>query len=106
MKMLIVSEAVPERENLKREGVKFKTSSDTEVLLHYYLKYGEDCVNYFEGMWSFAIYDLKHQKLFLSRDRFAEKPLYYYQDSDGFYFASETNSLRKLAQTNFEINYF
>ena len=86
-------------------GVEFKTSSDTEVLLHYYLKYGEACVNYFEGMWSFAIYDLKEQKLFLSRDRFAEKPLYYYQDAEGFYFASETNTLRKLAQTNFEVNY-
>ena len=93
------------KEKLITEGLKFSTGSDTEVLLHYYLKYGESCVNHFEGMWSFAIYDLKEQKLFLSRDRFAEKPLYYYQDAEGFYFASETNTLRRLVQKDFEVNY-
>lgn len=90
---------------LEENGIKFRTTSDTEVLLHYYLKYGEKCVDYFEGMWSFAIYDERHHKIFLSRDRFAEKPLYFYQMESGFYFASETNTLRALSGINFEINY-
>lgn len=90
---------------LEDSGVKFRTSSDTEVLLHYYLKYGEQCVNYFEGMWSFAIYDERKKTVFMSRDRFAEKPLYYYRTDKGFYFASETNTLRALSGVNFEVNY-
>jgi asparagine synthase (glutamine-hydrolysing) len=92
------------REKLAKEGIKFTTSSDTEVLMHYYLKYGEACVEHFEGMWSFAIYDIKKGSLFLSRDRFAEKPLYYYTDASGFYFASETNTLRTLVGGEFEVN--
>ena len=47
------------REKLIAKGYKFETSSDTEVLLQYYILYGEDCVNYFEGMWSFAIFNLE-----------------------------------------------
>ena len=59
--------------DLRQRGIELRTQSDTEVLLHYYRLYGEDCVRHFEGMWSFAIYNAADGTLFLSRDRFAEK---------------------------------
>lgn len=92
------------RDYLKKEGVKFRTESDTEVLLQSYISHGEKCVNDFEGMWSFAIYDRKEKKLFLSRDRFREKPLYLYETSEGIFFASEVKFLRSLAGVNFSVN--
>ena len=92
------------RGDLKKQGVECVTTSDTEVLLRYYLLYGEDCVKYFEGMWAFAIYDTQNNKLFLSRDRFAEKPLYYYQTNDGFYYGSEIKFIRSLSGQPFTIN--
>ena len=55
-------------------------------------------------MWAFAIYDKRKQKLFLSRDRFAEKPLYYMTNDDGFYFASEVNFLKELINDKIKIN--
>ena len=66
--------------------MKFRTNSDTEVLLQSYILFGEKCLDYLDGMWSFAIYDRKKQVLFLSRDRFAEKPLYYSVQPEGIYF--------------------
>ncbi len=92
------------REELKKEGIVFKTDSDTEVLIEYYLKYGERCVDYFEGMWSFALYDKRKQTLMLSRDRFGEKPLYYLKNSKGFYFASEVKAIQKLFGKKLTIN--
>ena len=89
---------------LIKKGEKFKSKSDTEVLLKYYKIYGEKCVDYFEGMWAFAIYDKRNKKIFLSRDRFSEKPLYYYTDKYGIYFASEIKFLKSLSNNNFEIN--
>ena len=77
--------------------MEFLTESDTEVLLCAYLKYGEDCLRHFEGMWAFALYDARLGKLFLSRDRFGEKPLLYWETSHGIYFASEINIIRSLA---------
>ena len=91
-------------QNLKQKNIELKTQSDTEILLKYYQLYGENCVNYFEGMWSFAIFNIKTKKLFLSRDRFGEKPLYYYKNKDGFFFGSETKFIRCLSGENFEIN--
>ena len=70
------------RKALIDRGIALKTQSDTEVLLHYYSLYGEKCVQHFEGMWAFAIFDLDLELLFLSRDRFAEKPLYYIDFAD------------------------
>ncbi len=92
------------RQNLESRGIVFQTSSDTEVLLQYYIHYGESCVDQFEGMWSFAIFDRNRAQLFLSRDRFAEKPLYYFQDEDSFFFASEVKSLAALSGKRFEVN--
>lgn len=92
------------RKELEKQGVVFHTTSDTEVLLQYYLQYEERCVEYLEGMWSFAIYDRKKGRLLLSRDRFAEKPLYFYRAYDGIYFASEIKFLKSLTGKSFTVN--
>ena len=92
------------KENLISNKVNLTTNSDTEILLQYYKIYKEKCVDYFEGMWSFAIYNIAKQKLFLSRDRFAEKPLYFFQNANGIFFASEIKYLGSLTNKNFSPN--
>ena len=77
----------------KNLDYKFKTSSDTEVLLASYLKYGEKCIEKFNGMFSFAIYDKDEKTLFCARDRIGKKPFIYSEHSSGFYFASELSAL-------------
>ncbi len=83
--------------DLKRDllscGHRFKSFTDTEVILHAYEEWGEDCVNRFNGMWAFAIWDENRETLFLSRDRFGIKPLYYLIDKDEFLFASEIKAI-------------
>ena len=93
------------RNNLIKKGYKFKTNSDTEVLLKAYIEYGEDCVHHLNGMWSFAIWNNKTKKLFFSRDRFGEKPFYFFQNDDGFYFASEVKAIQSLLNKKLLINY-
>lgn len=93
------------RRKLSQRGVSFQTSSDTEVLIHMYANYGAECVQHLEGMWAFAIYDSRDNTVFLSRDRFGEKPLYYHQDSTGIYWGSEIKFLSKLSGKKFSINY-
>lgn len=92
-----------------RERIKHKisssTSSDTEIILDYYKLYGVNCLKYFEGMWSFAIYDKTENSLFISRDRFGEKPLYISHDGLNFYFGSEIKFIKSLKDKNFQINY-
>ena len=90
---------------LNKRGIVLNTSSDTEVLLHYFRIYGEKCVDFLEGMWAFAVYDSENETLFLSRDRFAEKPLYYYENESGFYFGSEIKFLKCLSGKSFSVNY-
>jgi len=92
------------KKDLEELGYKFYTESDTEVLANAYLQYGESCVDYFEGMWAFAIWDDKIKKLFLSRDRFGEKPLFYYKSQKGIYFGSEIKFIKSLSSDNFRIN--
>ena len=82
------------RKTLLDQNIELITSSDTEVLLQYYRLYGKDCVNHFEGMWAFAIYDQSTEELFLSKDRFAEKPLYFHKNSEGFFFDLKSNSCK------------
>ena len=89
---------------LKKRGIICHTNSDTEVLLRYYILHGQKCVEFFEGMWSFAIYDNCNKSLFLSRDRFAEKPLYYLKMDTDFYFGSEVKFVRSLYNKNLTIN--
>ncbi|HEX4947397.1 MAG TPA: asparagine synthase (glutamine-hydrolyzing) [Blastocatellia bacterium] len=77
----------------------FKTSSDTEVILHLYEEYGEDTPKYLQGMFAFCIYDTKKDTLYLARDRFGEKPLFYsITGENSFAFSSEVTSLLEFAQ--------
>lgn len=75
--------------------VKLYTNSDTEVLLYAYIKWDESCLGRLNGMFSFAIWDRKKQKLFAARDRFGIKPFYYYHDLERFIFASEIKAILK-----------
>jgi len=81
------------REELEKEGLKFATHSDTEVILKSYVKWGPKCVEKFNGMWAFALWDERRKILFLSRDRLGEKPLYYSVVKNTLLFASEIKSL-------------
>ncbi|MFT3979099.1 MAG: asparagine synthase (glutamine-hydrolyzing) [Ferruginibacter sp.] len=81
------------KDDLKKAGYRFKNNSDTEVILAAYDFYGEKCVQYFDGMFAFAIWDEKEKKLFAARDRFGEKPFYYYNEKEIFVFGSEMKAL-------------
>ncbi|HVD99654.1 MAG TPA: asparagine synthase (glutamine-hydrolyzing) [Cytophagaceae bacterium] len=81
------------KEELKQQGINFRTESDTEVLLQYYILEKEKCLNRFVGFFAFAIYDKQARSLFVARDRMGVKPLLYYRDEDKFVFASEMKSL-------------
>ena len=81
------------KEELIKLGYSFSTLSDTEVLLKSYQEWGADCVRKFNGMWAFAIFDKNKNKLFLSRDRFGVKPLYYIYNDKQFIFSSEIKAL-------------
>lgn len=81
------------KKDLVSKGHTFKSTSDTEVLLKAYIEWGESCVQKFNGMWAFAIWDQQEQKLFLSRDRYGQKPLFYAQIRGKFVFASEMKAI-------------
>jgi asparagine synthase (glutamine-hydrolysing) len=78
---------------LRQHGSVFRTTSDTEVLLHAYRTWGDGCFARLNGMWALAIYDQADHRLVLSRDRFGKKPLYYAQDGERVVFASEPKAL-------------
>lgn len=82
------------RKVLKARGHHFRTKSDTEVLVHLYEDYAFSMVDHLQGMFAFALYDLKTGKLLIARDRLGIKPLYYMQNSGSFYFSSEIKALR------------
>jgi asparagine synthase (glutamine-hydrolysing) len=81
------------RDGLEKKGFIFKTQTDTEVVLNTYIKYGIDCLNIFNGMYSFAIWDSQKKSLFCGRDRLGIKPFYYKWQDRKFYFASEMKAL-------------
>ena len=81
------------RKALGQKGHRFRTQSDTEVILQAYRAYGQDCVEHFNGMFAFAIWDAHKRELFLARDRIGIKPLYYWLDHEKLLFASEIKSL-------------
>jgi asparagine synthase (glutamine-hydrolysing) len=83
------------KKELEEKGYKFKSKTDTEVILASYFEWGFDCVNKFNGMWAFCIFDLRKNILFLSRDRFGKKPLYYFYDKKKFIFSSELKGILK-----------
>ena len=90
------------RSSLEKLGYKFKSSSDTEVILKSYEEWGEECLHKFNGMFAFAIYNSDTNSLFAARDRIGIKPFYYYHKNDAFIFSSEIKSILKsgLAETN------
>lgn len=85
------------REELKSKGYIFMSGSDTEVLLNSYIEWGEPCLHRLNGMFAFAILDTITNDLFIARDRFGIKPLYYYFDQDRFKFASDIPPLLNIA---------
>jgi asparagine synthase (glutamine-hydrolysing) len=93
------------RENLKRKGHKFKSHSDTEVVLHSYEDHGLQSIDQFNGMFTFAVWDNRQKRLWVGRDRIGIKPLVYFWNGDHFVFASELKAL--LADPNIpkEIDY-
>ena len=93
------------REELIKKKHRFISSSDTEVILHAYEEYGENCLHKFNGMFAFCIYDSKKNLLFLARDRLGIKPLYYYFKDGKFIFASEIKAILEDKSVKREINY-
>lgn len=93
------------KEELTGLGQTFRTTGDTEVIIAAYRQWGRDCVKRFEGMWAFALFDQREQTLFLSRDRFGEKPLYLWQKNGALYFGSEVRFLAGLAGEKPAVNY-
>jgi asparagine synthase (glutamine-hydrolysing) len=77
------------KKELASKGHSFRSTSDTEVLLKAYMEWGEACVLRFNGMWAFAIWDKETKQLFISRDRYGKKPLFYAHIEGKFVFASE-----------------
>jgi asparagine synthase (glutamine-hydrolysing) len=86
-----------ERRKLEKSGYKFKSKSDTEVILALYDKFGSGCLSHLRGMFAFAIYDTYKKTLFCARDRVGKKPFKYYFDGNTFIFASELKAI--LTQT-------
>lgn len=81
------------RADLQARGHEYRGRSDSETIIHLYEEYGEDCVHYLRGMFSFAIWDERRQRLFIARDRIGIKPLYYTRQNGAFVFASEIKAI-------------
>ena len=93
------------KKKLEKIGVRFKTNSDTEIILESISKYGiEKSLYLFNGMFSFAVWDRYKKKAYLARDRLGIKPLYWYFQNKSFGFASELKALKALPWINFEID--
>jgi asparagine synthase (glutamine-hydrolysing) len=88
------------RDRLQSRGHRFRTESDTEVILAAYREYGADCAGHLSGMFAFAIWDEDQRRLFAARDRAGKKPFYYREDAEGLAFASEPKAF--LAEPSFE----
>ena len=88
------------REQFEKDGVQFRSHTDTEVILAAYRKYGVKCLEHLRGMFALAIWDARDRTLFLGRDRLGKKPLYYRLDADGISFASEPKAF--LAESSFQ----
>jgi len=92
------------RQHLVSRGIQFKTHSDTEVLLNMYIEYGKECVSKLNGMFAFSIYDKQKDILFLARDHFGIKPIYYTYKNNDFIFASEVKAILKYPDITAEVD--
>src|SRR5215203_2724913 len=84
------------RRELEAHGHRFRSQTDTEVIVRAYEEWGDDCVRRFNGMWALALWDGRRRRLFCSRDRFGVKPFYYSWDGARFAFASELKAFRTV----------
>ncbi|MDP3962608.1 MAG: asparagine synthase (glutamine-hydrolyzing) [bacterium] len=84
------------RIELEKQGHVFSTNSDTEVILKAYVQYGKNCVDHIDGMFAFALWDDESKELFIARDRFGKKPLYYHIDDSSILIASEIKAIQAL----------
>lgn len=91
------------RKQLVISNVKFSGQSDTEIVLKAYIKWKEKCLDKFNGVFAFAIWDKKNERLFIARDRVGVKPLFYYHNKDEFIFASEIKGLFASGKVKSEI---
>lgn len=96
--MVFNGEVYNYKELAQKHNIKTKTSSDTEVVLELFVKLGKNFVSELNGMFAFAIYNIKEEKLLLFRDRIGIKPLYFYWNNEDFLFASELKSLQKISK--------
>ena len=93
------------KSELEKENFIFKTKSDTEVVLNLYIKYGESCLNKLNGMFSFAIYKASTGEIFIARDRFGKKPLYFSNNNECFIFSSEITPIMQSGLIKSQLNY-
>jgi asparagine synthase (glutamine-hydrolysing) len=92
------------RSELEAHGERFRSATDTEVVLAAYRHWGEACVERFVGMWAFAIWEVDSTRLFASRDRFGIKPFYFHHDGDRLTFASEPKAFVADSSFRFQAN--
>jgi len=92
------------REDLISKGHVLNSNADTEVLIHGYEEYGEKILDKIRGMFAFSIYDINNQELFMARDFYGIKPLYYYKDKNLFMFGSEIKSFMGHPKFKKELN--
>jgi asparagine synthase (glutamine-hydrolysing) len=92
------------RAQLEQQGLRFERDSDTEVLLRAYQHWGRDVVQHLRGQFALAVWDERNERLYLARDRFGEKPLFFHQAGGAVYFASELKALLVLPQVPHEID--
>ncbi|MDO5536288.1 MAG: asparagine synthase (glutamine-hydrolyzing) [Desulfovibrionaceae bacterium] len=92
------------RRELEEQGLRFQTSSDTEVILAAYRRWGTDCLERLDGMFTFALWDTANRRLFGARDRFGKKPFFYTVQNGRFHFASELSCLRHVPGLQFTLD--
>ena len=92
------------KQDLEKKGHRFSTKSDAEVIIHLYEDYGTGCLKYLRGMFAFALWDGKKEKLFLARDRLGQKPLCYTEKNNQFIFASEIKAVLKVPGIQKKVN--
>lgn len=90
------------KDELKQKGHIFKSNSDTEIIVHSYEEWGKDCLKRFRGMFAFCVADYKNNEIFLARDQFGIKPLYYRKEKDYLAFSSELNAFKELGGKKLE----
>lgn len=92
------------RSSLESQGHRFRTGSDAEVLVHLYEEYGDDFVTRLEGMFGFALWDVRRRRLLIGRDRLGIKPLYYFNDGKRLLFASEAKAILAVPGVHAQLN--